>query len=287
MAGHVCSYGANGAGALAAARKERPDLVMLDIMLPDLSGFEVCRQIRRDPELYAVPVVFFSAMNSEEEIQHGLAQGADDYICKPFEMGNLLQRVERLLGNARAATKDEVTSLLSAEGVKRELQRKISRDEAFSLAYVELTDLRGFLKLAGPAGRDKAVRRLGKSLTACARTVVGEDAFIGHMGSGHFVCLFPQQGAQEFCGLIRAAWLECREELYDAVGHGAGYRESAALPGGRQGFPMLDVQCCVTSRGARSMLAAKDLFDVISKLRAKALQAAGSGTYVDMRRPGA
>jgi DNA-binding response OmpR family regulator len=286
-AGHTCSYGANGAGALSLARREHPDLIILDIMLPDVSGFEVCRQLRRDPALYAVPVVVLSAMNGEEEVRHGLAQGADDYVSKPFQLENLLQRVENLLSNVSAGgAKDVMTSLLSAEGLKRELQRKISQNESFSLAYVELVDLRRFGQLAGLEARDAAIRHLGLTLARCVEHSGDSGVVIGHMGSGHFACIFPQGQAGDHCNTLREAWLDQRERTYEAAGLAKGYRDAMTNPGVHRDFPLLDVQCCVTTREAHSMLAPKDLFDVISKLRSKALQSPHGGTYVDRRRPG-
>lgn len=285
-AGHTCSYGANGSSALTLARREHPDLIILDIMLPDVSGFEVCRQLRRDPDLYGLPVVMLSAMNGEEEVQHGLAQGADDYISKPFQLENLLQRIERVLNDASAGiVADATTSLLNAEGLKRELQRKISQNEAFSLAYVELVDLRRFAQLAGPEGRDKAIRHLGRVLVACAEDA-GGSVVIGHMGSGHFACLHTQAAPGQHCDRLRQAWLEHRAKTYEAAGLIKGYHEALANPGGNTRFPLLDLLCCVTSRAARSMLTPKDLFEVISKLRSKALATAQAGTCVDQRRAG-
>ena len=284
-AGHTCAYGANGASALLLARKQRPDLVILDIMLPDVSGFEVCRQIRRDPGLYAVPVVVLSAMNGEEEVSHGLAQGADDYVSKPFQLENLLQRVENLLRSASTAIAlDETTLLLSAEGLKRELQRRISGNESFSLAYAELVDLRRFAQVGGVEARNIAIRHFARVIAQGAAGSDEAGVVIGHMGSGHFAGIFPQAQACERCESVRALWLEQREKTYEAAGLSRGYREALANPATNRNFPMLDVQCCVTTRDAHSMLSPKDLFDVISKLRSKALQSSAGGTYVDRRR---
>jgi DNA-binding response OmpR family regulator len=88
----------NGEEALRAAREFRPDLMLLDIMLPRKNGFEVCQTIRASPELDHVKVIMLTAKGRETEITKGLALGADAYITKPFATRELLETVVRLLG---------------------------------------------------------------------------------------------------------------------------------------------------------------------------------------------
>jgi CheY-like chemotaxis protein len=95
--GHQVISAANGVEALEMARKTLPDLFLLDVRMPRLSGFEVCQQIKIDPELSRIPVVFLSAKGQEAEIQAGLAAGAVAYILKPFLPDDLVRQIEALL----------------------------------------------------------------------------------------------------------------------------------------------------------------------------------------------
>lgn len=88
----VAAY--DGPGALAVARRERPDAIVLDVMLPGLDGFEVCRTLRRE---MATPILLLTARESELDKVLGLELGADDYLTKPFSMRELLARVKALL----------------------------------------------------------------------------------------------------------------------------------------------------------------------------------------------
>lgn len=88
---------ADGESALEIATRERPALALLDIRMPKMDGYEVCRQIKRDPAIAHIPVVFMSAKAQEDEIQMGYEAGAQDYLLKPFDMQDLLQSVQRLL----------------------------------------------------------------------------------------------------------------------------------------------------------------------------------------------
>lgn len=88
---------ASGAEALPRIRATQPDLVLLDVMLPELSGYEICRGIRSDPALAAVKVLMMTARGSAMERRKGLATGADGFIAKPFELKDLRAEVRRLL----------------------------------------------------------------------------------------------------------------------------------------------------------------------------------------------
>ena len=92
-------------------RESLPDLVLLDWMLPGLSGLELCRRLRQRPETQRLPIILLTARGAEDERVRGLATGADDYIIKPFSVPELLARVSALL---RRASPEKVASLLQA-----------------------------------------------------------------------------------------------------------------------------------------------------------------------------
>jgi len=92
----------DGVEALEAIEAQRPDLVLLDVMLPRMNGFEVCQRIRSRPEWRALRVVMLSAKGREVEVQKGLALGADSYVTKPFAIKDLLAEVQRQLARPGA-----------------------------------------------------------------------------------------------------------------------------------------------------------------------------------------
>ena len=87
----------DGIGALEAAELYAPDMIFLDVHLPDLSGLDVCRQLRDDPRLRRTPVVMLTAAAQQEDVARGFAAGATEYLTKPFSPIRLLSLVERLL----------------------------------------------------------------------------------------------------------------------------------------------------------------------------------------------
>ena len=97
FAGHEVITGSNGEEGYLLAKKERPDLVMLDVRMPKLTGYEACKRIKAEPELAAIPVIFLSAKGQDSEIEQGLAAGAEEYLLKPFAPDQLVERVKAVL----------------------------------------------------------------------------------------------------------------------------------------------------------------------------------------------
>src|SRR5713101_3055166 len=100
QAGYEVTTAADGASALEVARRERPDLVILDIMLPEMDGLEVCRLLRRENSTATTPIMMLTAKGEEIDKVVGLEVGADDYVTKPFGRRELLARVRALLRRA-------------------------------------------------------------------------------------------------------------------------------------------------------------------------------------------
>ena len=101
-AGHEVTTAANGWEAINAIKRNRPDIILLDLMLPDLDGFGVCEILRRDPLTATIPIIIISAWASTDSRNLGLELGALDYITKPFSPQDLVARVNRLM-HARAS----------------------------------------------------------------------------------------------------------------------------------------------------------------------------------------
>jgi two-component system cell cycle response regulator len=87
----------DGAGALEAVKKRKPDLILLDVMMPKISGFEVCKRIKNDPKTSDIPVIMVTALNEFGDIERGINSGTDDFISKPVNRLELLTRVKTML----------------------------------------------------------------------------------------------------------------------------------------------------------------------------------------------
>jgi len=101
QSGFAVASAADGAEAIRKARSLRPDLIVLDVMLPEIDGFEVCKMLRRDPSTAGVPIIMLTAKAGEIDRVLGLELGADDYVTKPFSPRELLLRIKKVLERGR------------------------------------------------------------------------------------------------------------------------------------------------------------------------------------------
>ena len=122
--GYAVATAADGESALTVARSERPQLIVLDVMLPKLDGFEVCRILRRET---AVPIIMLTAKTDEVDKVVGLELGADDYVTKPFSMRELLARVRALLRRAERSPQAENESITTGDLTVDVTKRLVSR----------------------------------------------------------------------------------------------------------------------------------------------------------------
>ena len=97
FAGFEIETAMNGVQAVEKAAQIKPDLILLDVRMPKMTGYEACRVLRKMPEMRKIPIVFLSAKGQESEINEGLDTGATEYILKPFAPDELIQQVKRIL----------------------------------------------------------------------------------------------------------------------------------------------------------------------------------------------
>jgi CheY-like chemotaxis protein len=95
--GHRTTIAVDGAEALRLARKELPDLLLLDVMLPRMSGHDVCRMLRADPKTAKLKIVMVTGLGRGSDVEEAFAAGADDYLIKPFDSARLFKKIEKVL----------------------------------------------------------------------------------------------------------------------------------------------------------------------------------------------
>ena len=97
FAGYEVAAAANGEEAVSMAAKENPDLILMDVRMPRMTGYDACRILKANPDMKDIPIVFLSAKGQESEIQTGLEVGAEEYLLKPFAPDQLTERVKAIL----------------------------------------------------------------------------------------------------------------------------------------------------------------------------------------------
>lgn len=198
---------ASGAGVIELLKEKPVEVVILDVMLPRTSGFEICRQIRIDREIYHKGIILLSVMGEREEIEHGYAQGCDDYLSKPINFPAFLTRLRAVLALVEKEKLIEpVTTLGSARYIRLEILRGILLKEKFDLAYIELSGLIGLQREIGGENSIKLLRMFSHHLRSIAGNFFGKDCYLAHLGGGHFMAKLKSDSLQDFIKELKNSW---------------------------------------------------------------------------------
>ncbi len=149
--GHEVYTAEDGTGALQLASQKHPDVIVLDVVLPDMDGFQVCQKLRADPDLHAVPIIFLTGKDQLPDKVQGFVIGGDDYLTKPFQLKELELRVEALLRRSRP-TRESSPSHLRVELLSLNLHTftvRVGEAEQVLLTPVEFQLLEYLMRHSG------------------------------------------------------------------------------------------------------------------------------------------
>lgn len=188
--GYRVEEAGNGRQALEIIRlADPPDLVLLDLMMPEMDGFEVCDVMRRDPNTAQVPVIMVTAKGEVSDRVRGLQGGANDYLTKPYDNKELLVRVKNLLQWSRSQRDaNPLTGLPGNQAIESTLHDHIAAKQPFAFMYVDIDHFKSYNDCYGYQRGDELIRFLADLLRRCSHEGGQTDDFIGHIGGDDF-CL--------------------------------------------------------------------------------------------------
>ncbi len=175
-----------GSDALSFVEKEVPDLIMLDIRLPDIDGYEVCRRLRAHRRTEHVPVIFLTERRERGDKLAGLGLGAVDYITKPFDVQELRLRVRNVLRRSSMERLSHPITGLPASSLADERLRELMNTSNWAILSVGLHGLKEFAEAYGFVARDDVVRAVGLMLSHIAGESGDAEAFVGHLDDTDF-----------------------------------------------------------------------------------------------------
>jgi len=199
-AGYDVTIASDGFEALARIAEATPDLIISDVMMPNMDGFELLKHLRAESATESIPIIMLTAKGEVDDLVSGLGLGADDYLTKPFEMKVLLARVsakvERPPVPIEQLRQDRQTGLLSdrlfADEARREIQRAARGGTSGCLAYLDLAELEHLKEQYGPRVEAEIAKQIAGLIAQKARPldIVGRDR------EGFFALLFPETTLQ-------------------------------------------------------------------------------------------
>lgn len=284
--GHQTFVINTGEGAFEYAKQIKPDICILDIMLPGVTGYQICRKLRKDPELYKIAILILTALGEEPEILHGLEQGADDYLVKPFKLERLMDKIASLNALLTAIdNRNRLTNLPGTDAIKREINHQLARGTAISAIYVDMVGFKPYCASRGPDGQRQALEFMSKLLIGLTRDSGIYECFIAHMGGEHFVVLLKLEDYERFCNQLVQSFDHRIKELYSPPEIEQGFIVAKDRQGVDVRCPFMALSVGVVHTQYRHFKSAKKMFEVLAQVRQKAQPTTSkSVVFVDRRR---
>jgi DNA-binding response OmpR family regulator len=184
-----------GYDALERTKHVLPHLIVLDIMLPDIDGYEVCRNLRTSTRTSHIPVIFLTQKDERSDKLQGLELGADDYITKPFDIEELKLRVTGAIRRSERESLTDPRSGLPAGRLIEEQLRRIIREKEWALLDMRVNDFEPFKDVYGFVAGDDVMRFTAMLVTEVVDELGASEDFIGHAGSDNFIVITNNESA--------------------------------------------------------------------------------------------
>ena len=252
-AGYDVRVAADGALALDAARQRCPDLVLADVMMPNMDGFELTRRLRQDPRTATVSVIMLTARGLSADKLEGFAIGADDYIVKPFDTPELLARIRGVLRRSRdTRTQSPLTGLPGNVRIEEEIDARIERGEPFAILYADLDNFKAFNDHYGFMRGDEVIQASARLIGEAARAASSGSAFVGHVGGDDFVVVVEPSIAASIADEVVAAFDAAAPGFYEDDDRERGYVEVTNRRGELQRFGVMTLSMGIATTERRS-----------------------------------
>jgi diguanylate cyclase (GGDEF)-like protein len=283
-AGYDVRVAGTGLEALSAVEERCPDLILADVMMPEMDGLELTRRIRQDSRTANVSVILVTARGMSADRLDGLAAGADDYVVKPFDPPEVLARVRGVLRRARELkAASPLTQLPGNTRIQEEIDARIRAKADFALLYADLDNFKAYNDHYGFARGDDVLMLTARLIQDVAIEEVDPDAFVGHIGGDDFVVLTTTELAPRVAEGIISAFDREAPSLYDLEDAARGYIEKEDRSGRMQRFPLVSISIGVATTERRHFSHYAEAVAIASEMKSYTKKSYGSSWATDQR----
>ena len=274
----------NGDQVVRMAQERVPDLVLVDLMMPHLDGYEAIRQLRNDTRTAHLPMIILTAKSTPDDVVTGFETGADDYITKPFNIPELLARIKgHLRRAAQRPVRNPLTDLPGNILLTEELKYRLRQPDLFAFLYVDLDNFKAFNDTYGPARGDRVIRLLADVLVEQVGAHGAGGDFIGHIGGDDFAVITSPDVLEKLCTNIINAFDQRVRTLYDPEDLARGYLQGLDRQGMPRRFPIISISIGVVTNRQRTFVDHEELSRIAAEMKQYSKQQAGSSYAVDVR----
>jgi diguanylate cyclase (GGDEF)-like protein len=283
-AGYEVRTAVDAEKALEAVHDSCPDLVLADVMMPNMDGYELTRRLRQDNRTATVSVILLTARGLSADKLEGFSVGADDYIVKPFDTPELLARIRGVLRRAREMrAQSPLTGLPGNVRIEEEIDKRVAANDLFAILYADLDHFKAYNDHYGFTRGDQAIQHTARLIQELALAVGGEGVFVGHVGGDDFVVVCDADHAAPIAERIVERFEQEAPGLYEPEDRERGHIEVVNRRGESQRFPFLSLSIGIATTAYRTFEHYAQAVAVATEMKTFTKGTRGSSWAMDRR----
>lgn len=273
-----------GNEALEKIKKELPELLILDYILPDISGIEVCKILRNDPFFIHLPILMLTGKGEINDKVKGLEAGVDDYMVKPFSPNELIARIKMLIRRSDInLDANPLTRLPGNVSITKKLEEKIKNNEKFALLYIDINNFKAINDCYGFERGDTVIKETAHLLINVLQQKGTQNDFIGHIGGDDFIIITKPRNAEEIAKKIINDFDKISPNFFDQDDRIKGYIETKSREGIVKKFNFLTIAIGIVTNLYRNFTHTAQISSLATELKSVAKKFSESKYVFDRR----
>jgi diguanylate cyclase (GGDEF)-like protein len=285
MEGFVPAIVSTGEEAVQYALREVPHLVLLDLMLPGIDGFEVARQLRANVKTAHIPVVILSARHDTADKVRALTN-VDDYLTKPFNIEELVARIRTQLRRVQENLLSPLTGLPGGVQVERAITQRLREATPWAIMYLDLDHFKAYNDVYGFLRGNDFIRLMASVASAVVRDYGNMTDFLGHIGGDDFVIITTPDRVEALSTQLMHRFDTESRALYTDEDLRRGTLVAPDRRGEEHIYPLVSLSIGVVTNLYRPISNIEEVSRIAAEVKHKAKETPGSSCFVDRRGPG-
>ena len=265
-----------GRDALEKTKQVLPHLIVLDIMLPDIDGYEVCRTLRTSTRTSHIPVIFLTQKDERSDKLQGLELGADDYITKPFDIEELKLRVQGAIRRSERESLTDPRSGLPAGRLIEEQLRRIIRESEWALLDVRINNFEAFKDVYGFVAGDDVMRFAAMLIGEVVDELGTTSDFIGHAGGDNFIIITTNEAAPNIQKKLKDRFATEVQSHYNFIDRQQGFIQAPKAEGGVEKVAFMTFSAGLVSPSSHSFADIREITELAAEARRQDAAAAST-----------
>ncbi len=264
-----------GKDALDRTKQVLPHLIVLDIMLPDIDGYEVCRNLRTNMRTSHIPVIFLTQKDERSDKLQGLELGADDYITKPFDIEELKLRVQGAIRRSERESLTDPRSGLPAGRLIEDQLRRIIRQKDWALLDARVNNFEPFKDVYGFVAGDDVLRFTSMLIGEVVDELGTTSDFIGHAGGDNFIIITTEEKAEAIKNRLKERFDNEVQTHYNFMDRQQGFVQAPTTEGTTVKVPFMTMSVGIVSPSAHSFADIREITELAAEARRQDTAAGG------------